>query len=119
MASGAVSTGASTSYSTSMRPTASSATCTLTAATAAMAWPRYSAFSCASTLLLRNFRFTAPSPRFSILSGASGRSRCVTTALTPGSASALLVSIDLMRAWACGLRSTLPYSMPGRRTSAP
>src|SRR6266566_2626827 len=33
-------------------------------------------------------------------------------ALTPGRAAALSVLIDLLRAWACGLRLTLPHSMP-------
>ncbi len=43
----------------------------------------------------------------------SGKSSAVTTACTPGSAAALLVSIDTMRACACGERLTLPHSMPG------
>ena len=42
----------------------------------------------------------------------------VMTALTPGKASAFEVSIDFMRAWACGLRSTLPQIMPGMLVSA-
>ena len=42
----------------------------------------------------------------------------VTTALTPGNASAFEVSIDLMRACGCGLRSTLPQIMPGMVVSA-
>jgi hypothetical protein len=37
----------------------------------------------------------------------------VNTATTPGSARAALVSIDRIRAWACGLRSTAPCSIPG------
>src|SRR5215470_2674137 len=41
------------------------------------------------------------------------------TALTPGRAAALLVSMRVMRAWAWGLRSTLPTSMRDRATSAP
>ena len=45
----------------------------------------------------------------------SGKSAAVTTAFTPGSASALEASIDTIRACACGLRLTLPHSMPGRR----
>ena len=44
----------------------------------------------------------------------SGKSAPVMTALTPGRAAALLVSMDLIRACACGLRSTLPYNAPGR-----
>src|SRR5262249_4546163 len=49
----------------------------------------------------------------------SPKSARVTTALTPGSASALDVSIETIRAWACGLRSTRPTSWPGRLKSAP
>src|SRR5215475_14725951 len=41
------------------------------------------------------------------------------TAFTPGSASALDVSIETTRAWAWGLRSTRPTSWPGRLKSAP
>jgi hypothetical protein len=40
------------------------------------------------------------------------------TARTFGWASAALVSIDRIRAWAKGLRSTAPWSMPGRTTSS-
>ena len=50
--------------------------------------------------------------------GKSTMSRAVTTALTPGNASAFEVSIDLMRACACGLRLTLPQIMPGMVVSA-
>ena len=50
--------------------------------------------------------------------GKSTMSRAVTTAFTPGSASAFEVSIDLMRACGCGLRSTLPQIMPGMVVSA-
>ena len=42
-------------------------------------------------------------------------SSMVTTANTPGSFLASLVSIDLMRPCATVLRNILPYSMPGRR----
>src|SRR6266849_2101212 len=49
----------------------------------------------------------------------SAKSARVITALTPGSASALEVSIDTMRACGCGLRSTRPMSWPGRLKSAP
>src|ERR1700733_6800015 len=41
------------------------------------------------------------------------------TAFTPGSASAAAVSIDLMRACACGERRIFPYSIPGNFRSAP
>ncbi len=50
--------------------------------------------------------------------GKSTMSFAVTTALTPGSFSAFEVSIDLMRACGCGLRSTLPQIMPGMVVSA-
>src|SRR5438132_11481594 len=49
----------------------------------------------------------------------SAKSARVITALTPGSASALEVSMDRMRACGCGLRSTRPMSWPGRLKSAP
>src|SRR5262249_21747388 len=51
--------------------------------------------------------------------GWSAKSSRVMTAFTPGRASALEVSIDTMRAWGCGLRSTRPISWPGRLKSAP
>src|ERR1700679_3887689 len=41
------------------------------------------------------------------------------TDFTPGSTSAAEVSIDLMRACACGERRILPYSIPGSFRSAP
>src|SRR5215470_5818222 len=41
------------------------------------------------------------------------------TALTPERDAAFAMLIDLMRAWACGLRRTLPQSMPGSLKSAP
>src|SRR6266404_5333065 len=47
------------------------------------------------------------------------KSSRVTTALTPGRASAALASMERMRAWAWGLRSTRPISMPGMVASAP
>src|SRR5881409_2914973 len=51
--------------------------------------------------------------------GWSAKSSRVITAFTPGSASALEVSIETMRACGCGLRSTRPMSWPGRLKSAP
>ena len=108
IASGDVRTHGSTSYSTRMRPSASSATCRLTAATAAMACPLYKTLLVARIFPRMYFNGVAPSPRSTIRSPASGRSRAVRTALTPGSASALLASIETMRAWAWGLRSTAP-----------
>src|SRR3979490_2698791 len=50
--------------------------------------------------------------------GKSTISRAVTTALTPGNASAFEVSIDLMGACGCGLRLTLPQIIPGMVVSA-
>src|SRR5919205_2354441 len=41
------------------------------------------------------------------------------TAFTPGSFSAADMSMDLIRAWACGDRRILPYSIPGSFRSAP
>ena len=49
----------------------------------------------------------------------SGKSSAVTTARTPGASSALLVSMDLMCAWACGLRRTAPWIRPAAVKSAP
>ena len=46
------------------------------------------------------------------------RSLAVTTAATPGSASARLVSIDRMRACANGLRRIAPCTMPGSLMSS-
>src|SRR5919108_2367435 len=51
--------------------------------------------------------------------GMSWKSSRVITAFTPGSASALEVSIDLILACGWGLRRTLPTSMPGKEKSAP
>src|SRR5262249_53543701 len=51
--------------------------------------------------------------------GCSGKSADVTTALTPGSAAAFAISIERMRAWACGERRMRPTSMPGIARSAP
>ena len=42
----------------------------------------------------------------------------VSTATTPGTAAALVVSIFLMRACACGERVKSPYSMPGSLRSS-
>ena len=60
-----------------------------------------------------------PSPTNASSDAMFGRSSAVITACTPGSFNALLVSIDTMRACACGERFTLPHSMPGRTESAP
>ena len=66
-----------------------------------------------------HLRLVTPSPRSTILSSAFGRSALVTTACTPSIASAADVSIDLMRAWACGLRKTAPQIILGNLMSAP
>jgi hypothetical protein len=47
----------------------------------------------------------------------SNASAPVSTQTTPGSARAALASMERMRAWACGLRSTAACSMPGTTTS--
>src|SRR5437870_1545254 len=64
-------------------------------------------------------KFIGPSPTKASSEGIGGKSSQVTTALTPGSARAFSVLIDMMRACACGLRLTLPHSMPGITMSAP
>src|SRR6266849_5231572 len=67
----------------------------------------------------RSRKFIGPSPTNASSDGISAKPADVTTALTPGNASALSVLIDTMRACACGLRFTLPHSMPGIVMSAP
>ena len=80
-------------------------------------WPGNSAFSRAITL--RHIQRMSWMPSITDLSrGNSTISRAVTTAFTPGSASALEVSMPMMRACACGLRRTLPQIMPGMVVSA-
>ena len=107
----------STSYSTSISSQAFAAIASVVAATAATGWPGNSAFSRAITL--RHIQRMSWMPSMTDLSiGKSTMSRADTTALTPGSASAFEVSIDLMRACGCGLRSTLPQIMPGMLVSA-
>ena len=91
----------------------------LVAATAATAWPSYSALSQARQLRDRSRKFIGPSPTKASSLAMCGKSFDVTTAFTPGSSSALQVSIDRMRAWACGERSTLPQIIPATRISAP
>ena len=83
------------------------------AATAATAWPWYSAFSRAITLRLRSPLSISASPLATSPLGSARKSSAVTTASTPGSASAALASMPRMRACACGLRSTRPQTMPG------
>src|SRR6185437_11080055 len=67
----------------------------------------------------RSRKFIGPSPTNASSEAMFGKSAAVITAFTPGSASAFFVLIDLIRAWACGLRLTLPHSMPGITVSAP
>ena len=91
----------------------------LIAATPATAWPSYSAFSRAMMLRLTCQKFTATRSGPIYSNFWSGKSFAVTTALTPGSFSAFEVSIDLIRACACGERRMRPYSMPAIFMSAP
>src|ERR671934_568723 len=91
-----------TSYSPSMRWRASSAIATSSAATAATGWPAKTTRSMASTACARVGAFFF---RY-------GMSAAVRTARTPASAFARLVSMRVMRAWACGLRSSLAWSRP-------
>src|SRR5262245_25427801 len=93
---------ASTSYSTSMRSHASSAMASSSAATAATGWPTNTTRSMARTAWARVGAFFL----------RLGMSAAVMTARTPGRALAREVSMRLIRAWACGLRSSLACSMP-------
>src|SRR5215471_1609388 len=67
----------------------------------------------------RSRKFIGPSPTNASSEAIGGKSSEVTIALTPGSFSALSRLIDMIRAWACGLRLTLPQSIPGMTMSAP
>src|SRR5712672_1934786 len=67
----------------------------------------------------RSRRLCGAAPIWAFSGGTSGKSARVTTAFTPGSASALATSIDMIRACAYGLRLILPHSMPGIFMSAP
>ena len=49
----------------------------------------------------------------------AGKSALVTIAFTPCSAAAFEVSMDLIFAWAWGLRNTAPVNMPALKVSAP
>ncbi len=93
---------ASTWYSTSMRSRASSAMDGSSAATAATGWPMNTTRSIARTAWARVGAFFF----------SCGMSLAVSTARTPGSALAALVSIETILAWACGLRSSLACSRP-------
>src|SRR5215472_16307474 len=67
----------------------------------------------------RSRKFIGPSPTNASSDGIGGKSSQVTTALTPGNARAFSVLIDMIRAWACGLRLTLLHNIPGMAMSAP
>jgi hypothetical protein len=88
-ATGSIAAG-STSYSTSIRSSASSAIASSSAATAATGWPAKTARSIASTAWVR----------VGGLCFSSGMSAAVSTARTPGSARARLASMRRIRAWA-------------------
>src|SRR5215510_9116807 len=73
------------------------ATCTLVAATAAIALPLYRTLSTAKVLLLiKRTLFIVPSEMSVILPEYCTRSAAVTTACTPGNTAARLVSIDFI-----------------------
>ena len=87
----------STSYSTSIRSSASSAMARSSAATAATGWPANTTRSMASMAWARVLA----------IGFSSAMSAAVSTARTPGSARARVASMRVIRAWACGLRSSL------------
>src|SRR5438876_8340357 len=101
--------GRSDSYRTSMRSSAAVAISSLAAATPATGSPTNrtlsSAKACSSWLTGR-------------MPNGIGRSLPVSTAFTPGSARACDMSMPVMRAWGCGLRSSLAYNMRGRNRSS-
>src|SRR6202158_2700935 len=68
-------------------------------------------------VMCQKFCATRSGPTYSNF--CSGQSAEVTTAWTPGSAAAIAMSIERMRAWACGERRTRPTSMPGIVMSEP
>ncbi len=100
---------ASGSYATSINSSAAVAISSLVAATAATGSPMNRTLSgqraCSSWLTGR-------------MPNGSARSRPVMTALTPSSASALDVSIRVIRACGSVLRRRRAYSIRGRRTSS-
>jgi hypothetical protein len=67
----------------------------------------------------RSHKLCGAAPITRLSGGMSGKSARVVTAFTPGSAIALSVLRETIRAWACGLRLILPHSMPGIVMSAP
>ncbi len=96
------------SYVTAMSLHASRAVRASSAATSAIGSPMKRTFVRAS-----GYWSLFMSPK----SSSFGRSSCVSTARTPGSARALVVSIDRIRACGCGLRSVAPCSIPCRQRS--
>ena len=103
-----------------MRSSASSAAWLLVAAMATTGCPLYKTFDPAKTLSVCCFKFiggpgTAATDSFF----CDGKSELVMTECTSGCDSAFVVSIEIIRACACGLRRILPCNMPGRLVSAP
>ena len=97
-------TAGSSSYSMSIRSSASSAIDGVSARTATTGCPLNTTSSSAKRLY----------PLFDIRFSLNvGRSAAVMTRSTPSSASAFEASMPTMRACACGLRSSLQCSMPG------
>lgn len=107
-AAGAAPIGGSTWYSTSISSQASSASARLVAATAATGSPTKSTLSVATQCL--------PQPAGLVTCAVAQRltSSGVSTATTPSSASAALVSTRTMRACGCGLRRIAQCAMFGR-----
>ena len=100
-------TGGSSSYSTLIRSHASSAISRVTAATAAIFAPWYLTLS--PTLGKRVCtRRAACASSSTTMAWSEDRVAPVITAVTPGRASASLVSMAVMRAWAYGLRRNIP-----------
>ena len=90
------------------------------AATAATGCPAHRVLPSAITILRWSSQFMGSSPMgISPACPRGGKSAAVMTALTPGRASALLVSRRRIRAWGCGLCSTVPWRASGTLTSAP
>ena len=101
------------SYSTATRRAPSSAASSLSAATSATASPRNRTISSASTCVrARRGPTVVVWPGTSLNRTLCGTSRAVSTARTPGTPSAALVSIRTIRADGRGERTTLAWSMP-------
>ncbi len=91
------------SYSTSISSTASAAISGSMAATAAISSRNWRTLPCLRATL------SCKKPM-----RTSGVFAAVITARTPGSRSALEMSMDTIRAWACSENLTLAWSIPGR-----